>query len=126
MNNAGQWVRVVGNKAGACTLLSTGAPLAQAMQWLASPMYKDYAVHSMPIWSMTSKSTQVQQVEKWDKIVTLEDHLFDGGFGSWLRESLEYAPHLMSRLSVRALDSKVCGMVGKQATLNEVGGLLML
>ena len=77
----------------------------------------------MPLWSMASKPTQAEQVAAWDAVVTLEDHLADGGFGSWLRESLESAQHLMSRVLVRALDSKVCGMVGKQTTLNEAGGI---
>lgn len=120
----GKWVRVMGEKDSTQTLLSTGAPLAQAVQWKSSPMYKDHVIHSMPLWSLASKTEQVKQVALWDSVTTLEDHLVDGGFGSWLRESLESAPHLMSRISVRALDSKVCGMVGKQATLNELGGIV--
>jgi len=30
---------------------------------------------------------------------------------------------LLSRIRIKALDAKVCGMVGKQSTLNEQGGL---
>jgi transketolase len=118
----GQWVRVRDGKDRNCTLLSTGgAPLAQAMEWLSTPIYKDFAIHSMPLWSMASKPSQVKQVSEWARVVTVEDHLADGGFGSWLRESLESAPQMMSRITVRALNSKVCGMVGKQATLNAAG-----
>ena len=77
----------------------------------------------MPLWSMASKPAQAKQVAEREAVITVEDHLADGGFGSWLRESLESAPHLMSRVSVRALDSRVCGMVGKQTMLNEAGGI---
>ena len=119
----GKWLYVMGNKESTHTLLSTGAPLAQAVQWLSSPNYKNHTIHSMPLWSMASKSLQAKQVEEWDEVATLEDNLADGGFGSWLRESLESASHLMSRVSVRALNSRVCGMVGKQTTLNEAGGI---
>jgi transketolase len=119
----GQWLQVIDGKDRSGTLLSTGAPLAQAMEWLSTPTYKDFAIHSMPLWSMASKSSQVKQVSEWERVVTVEDHLVDGGFGSWLRESLESTPQLMSRITVRALNSKVCGMVGKQETLNTAGGI---
>lgn len=119
----GQWMRVIGDKDSTHTLLTTGAPLAQAVQWLSLPIYKGYAIHSMPLWSMASKPAQAKQVAEREAVITVEDHLADGGFGSWLRESLEGSRHLMSRVSVRALDSRVCGMVGKQTTLNEAGGI---
>lgn len=105
------------------TLLSTGAALAQAKEWLATPGFTGQALHSMPLWSMASKAAQAEQLARWDGVTTLEDHLADAGFGSWLRESLESAPHLMPRVSVKALDPKVCGLVGTQATLNRLGGL---
>jgi transketolase len=118
----GQWLKV---KAGVSrnTLLTTGAPLAIADKWLKTKEYEDYAIHSMPLWSMSTKSKQLQQIEKWEKIVTLEDHLADCGFGSWMRESLEDETQYMNRIKVRALDARICGMVGTQNKLNELGGL---
>ena len=53
----------------------------------------------------------------------MEDHLADCGFGSWMAESLMGQGSLAARLQVRALDPKVCGMVGSQAALNAAGGL---
>lgn len=119
----GRWLRIKGANGCSRTLLSTGAPLALADRWLCAPPYSDYALHSLPLWSMAAKRCQLEQVARWEKLVTVEDHLADGGFGSWLRESLEAAPDVMSRVSVRALDAVVCGMVGGQETLNEAGGL---
>jgi transketolase len=66
---------------------------------------------------------QVAQVRQHPHVQTLEDHLPDGGFGSWLMESLSESPALRSRLRATALDPLVCGLVGSQATLNRRGGL---
>jgi transketolase len=121
----GRWLPVHVRAGCRRTLLTTGAPLALGRQWLSDPAYADYSLHSMPLWSMSTKPLQAEQVSAWESVVTVEDHLADGGFGSWLRESLEGSPNLMGRVSVRALDSKVCGMVGAQTTLNQVGGLAL-
>jgi transketolase len=90
---------------------------------LGSAACAGYSLHSMPLWSMKSKREQAFEMAPWDSVMTVEDHLADAGFGSWLRESLQDAPHLMVRLSVRALDAGVSGMVGSQGTLNTAGGL---
>ena len=119
----GKWLKVCGNNGSTRTLLTTGATLAQAQEWLSIPTYSDYALHSMPLWSMAAKSLQAEQIAPWESVITVEDHLADCGFGSWLRESLESSPQLMTKVSVRALNSIVCGMVGKQSVLNEAGGL---
>jgi transketolase len=119
----GRWLNLNSVNGTSKTLLTTGAPLAQAHTWQDSDSYKDYALHSLPLWGMATKPLQKTQVALWESVVTVEDHLADCGFGSWLRESLEGEPALISRISVRALDSKICGMVGKQSTLNEAGGL---
>jgi transketolase len=113
----GKWLLVHSGDGSKRSLLTTGATLAQAQQWLRVASYVGYALHSMPLWGMSAKSLQAPQIASWESIVTIEDHLVDGGFGSWIRESLESSPHLMRRISVRALDSKVCGMVGGQETL---------
>jgi transketolase len=119
----GTWLKIHGDGNSTRTLLTTGAPLAQAQEWLSSPAYSGYALHSLPLWGMAAKPLQAAQVASWESVVTVEDHLADGGFGSWLRESLEGLPQFMSRVSVRALNSRICGMVGKQSVLNEAGGL---
>jgi len=120
----GQWLSVDKGDDGATkTFLTTGAPLAEAHKWRSSGAFAGYAVHSMPLWSMAVKNLQADHVASWESIITVEDHLADCGFGSWLRESLECAPHLMPRVSVRALNSRICGMVAKQSVLNEAGDL---
>lgn len=106
------------------TLLTTGAPLALAKEWLDSnEAYKNFAIYSLPLWGMKWKSLQQQQVLLWREITAVEDHLMDGGFGSWMMESLVPNTGLIQRLSLKNLDSSILGAVGKQETLNALGGL---
>ena len=120
----GQWIEIIKGNSGK-TLLCTGASLEIAKRWIEHlPQYAGYSLHSMPLWGMMHKALQPTLVDAWEHISTVEDHLRDGGFGSWLLESLSGYPNLISRISVKALDPVVCGMVGKQQTLNAAGGLI--
>lgn len=97
-----------------------------AFNWIkGSVKYADYSLYSLPLWGMQYKHMQAVQVMGWDSVVTVEDHLVDGGFGSWMLESLMNHPNLIGRVLIKALDSIVCSMVGKQKTLNEAGGLVV-
>jgi transketolase len=100
------------------TLLCTGATMQIAMSWASSADYQDCAVYSMPLWSMGAKDLQAEHVASFDEVITLEDHLHDGGFGSWMLESLPAKSGMRSKITIKALDSKVCGMVGSQKTLS--------
>ena len=106
------------------TLLTTGASLSLAKEWLDSNAdYENYAIYSLPLWGMQWKRLQEQQVLNWREVITVEDHLLDGGFGSWLMESLTSNTELLSKLRFKYLSSSVCGLVGKQEVLNARGGL---
>ena len=87
------------------------------------PEYLNCEVYSLPLWGMAVKTLQCSQVEPWESVTTIEDHLEDGGFGSWLSEALGRDPALRMRLHSLALSPEVCGLVGSQATLNARGGL---
>jgi transketolase len=118
----GKWLGV--KKGSPCkVILSTGAALNSAIKCSASERFADYSVFSMPIWGMSSKNHQPDQMYGIESLITFEDHLIDGGFGSWMLESLAEYPELISKVKIRALSSKVCQMVGTQELLNEMGGL---
>ncbi len=121
----GRWLKVCGDNVSKRTLLTTGAPLAEVRKWLSSSAFEGYALNSLPLWGMSSKVVQAEQIAVWESVISVEDHLADCGFGSWLRESLDGNSIAMAKLSVKALDAKVCGMVGTQNTLNRIGGLSM-
>lgn len=118
----GRWLKVrdgVSRRA----ILSTGAGLQIAMEWCLLSEYADCSVYSIPLWSMADKERQVKTLREFDEVLTIEDHLLDGGFGSWLLEAK--ATDQSNRCSVRpvALSPEVCGTVGSQSTLNQFGGI---
>ena len=115
----GRWLRVrAGNEQR--VLLSTGAGMQIAME---SEEHAACAVYSMPLWSMADKPSQIEVLRKCAEVLTIEDHLQDGGFGSWLLEARAADPTLECRVYPIALSPKVCGSVGSQSVLNRLGGL---
>lgn len=120
----GDWLMVSpGAAAPRRCLLTTGATLDLAMQIQQAAAPEQLSVLSLPLWGMAAKAAQAAQVAGWEKIFTLEDHLPDAGFGSWLLEALPPGGGLRDRVSSLALDPAVCGMVGSQTVLNAAGGL---
>ena len=116
----GQWVPVATERRGPSrVMLSTGAALGAALSRAES---SGHSVYSMPLWSMGTKSAQASLTPGFDEIITLEDHLLDGGFGSWMAEGL-IGTQAIAKLRPIALSETVCDMVASQATLNRIGGL---
>jgi transketolase len=115
----GQWLTV---KEGERMMLSTGAALAAALE-RAESTHPDHGIATLPLWGMAEKAVQAEQVSRHSEVVTLEDHLIDGGFGSWLMEAVVREPGLAARINPIALDAAVCGTVGSQTMLNRLGGL---
>ncbi|MET0365927.1 MAG: hypothetical protein ABW169_14885 [Sphingobium sp.] len=112
----GQWVRVREGDEDRI-MLSTGAALGAAVA-----RAEGRAVYSLPLWGMAAKPAQPAQIAARMEIVTLEDHLPDAGFGSWLAESVAGTP-AAARIKPIALSPDICDMVASQATLNRLGGL---
>jgi len=122
----GRWQLVHKGNQPTKALLTTGTTLCLAMQWKDLAIYTDYSVYSLPLWGMSCKSGQAKKVKEFEKIITIEDHLIDGGMGSWLLESLASDPNLRAQVECRALNSKICGQVGSQQFLQIAGGLFSL
>jgi transketolase len=114
----GAWVRVRGGKEDS-VLLSTGAALGAAIA-----RAEDQAVYSLPLWSMAAKSGQAEQMARRHRVTTFEDHLADGGFGSWLTESVA-GTEAAARIRPIALSPAICDQVASQAALNRLGGLTL-
>ena len=114
----GKWVPVH-NGDGDAIMLSTGAALGAAIA-----RAEGRAVWSLPLWSMAAKADQPEQLARHRRVTTLEDHLADGGFGSWLTESVAGTP-AAARIEPIALSPDICDMVASQATLSRIGGLTL-
>ncbi len=101
-------------------VLTTGAALRYAVEAVKNTRWN---LATLPIWSIESSETLAQQLKKYSTIVTVEDHLEEGGFGSYIREVLGRVKNINVKISCIALDPSVCGMVAVQDKLNEYGGL---
>ena len=66
-------------------ILVTGSVQSIAKK-LIKNKYKGYSLYSMPIWGMKIKKKVKNIIKKFNEVVTLEDHFYDGGFGSWIQE----------------------------------------
>jgi transketolase len=105
-------------------LLTTGYGLQIAAEWITNPGYENWSIYSLPLWGMKFKEIQIAQVDKFQTVMTVEDHLLDGGFGSWMLESLVKRSDLIGRIHPKYLDSVICGLTANQNALHLKGGLL--
>ena len=101
--------------------LSTGGGLILANKLLNEPQYSDYGIYTCPIWGSLNKKFQQKQIDKFDQIITIEDHLIDGGFGSWLRESIQN-PDSHLKIFNKGYSNNIIGKVGSEDYLTNIGG----
>lgn len=104
-------------------LLCTGAVLELANGWLTHQKFQGFELASLPIWGARFREAFVDATTQYTHIVTVEDHLIDGGFGSWVAECFsgrDDAP----KITIKALHPRVAEVVGKEDYLREVGGLV--
>jgi len=112
----GQWncIKKSSNPDNKIAIVSTGSILSRAMKINEK---LDYDVYSMPLWGMKCKEQQLGNISSYETVITIEEHLLDAGFGSWMLESLSNYPNERSKIRSFGLSSEICGMVGKQDTL---------
>jgi transketolase len=111
-----------GNPAAKNLIITTGATLKLASEALAETKASDWRIASLPLWSSRYNEELSTQLKNYAKIITVEDHLRAGGFGSFIRETLDefgLAPQIRSV----ALSEAACGYVASQQTLNTIGGV---
>jgi transketolase len=102
--------------------LTTSGGLHIAQQLIkANNEYSDYGVFTCPLWGAKFKEVQQSQIDLFDEIITVEDHLLDCGFGSWIRESVTKSESHM-KITNRALSQNVIGKVGSEDYLLKQGG----
>ena len=98
--------------------LTTGAVLEIAVDiWGSDNEIKDgWSIGSLPMWGDKYRNHINNQLKNYSQIVTIEEHLLSGGFGSFLLElGLNNKPVF--------LESKVCGEVGQQSSLKRSNGI---
>jgi deoxyxylulose-5-phosphate synthase len=70
----------------------------------------------MPLWGMKYKKYQYNHISEYKEVIVVEDHFQDGGFQSWINESLNKKDYKTKILS-NSISSKVVGKVGSQEFL---------
>ena len=120
--NPGKWIFYKNNK-NKNIIISTGSVMKNCKKILKSKRNYDWA--TIPMWSMKSKKSQSKKIKKYNNILSVENHLQDGGFGSWLNESLIQEKSVNLNISFRSkfLNSKVIGKVGSEDYLSKKYGL---
>lgn len=119
----GRWVPLESWEGdGKSILLSTGGGLAFVSRWKERGEYPLHSVFTLPLWGMKTKHLQAEQLAAWQEVCTVEDHIVDAGFGSWLQE-VRFQADIETRLELRALNDNVFGQVGSQEVLSSIGGL---
>lgn len=113
----GIWNEIVPSK-NRRIFLTTSGGLDIAYKLLERMKYQDYGIFSCPIWGASYKDLQENQLTKFDEIITVEDHLLDGGFGTWLRESIQNRENHL-KIKHFALTQNVIGKVGTEKYLLE-------
>lgn len=118
----GYWNKIIPSKNGK-TFLTTGGGLQLAINYIAnSEAHSEYGIYTCPIWGDKYSVLQQMQINQFNEIVTVEDHLLAGGFGSWLRESVvDIESHI--KIKHKALNNLVIGKVGKEDFLYRISGL---
>ncbi len=96
-------------------IISTGTAIDKAKDLLKKKQFKNYSLFTMPIWGKKYKSKFKKKLLKFRNIVTVEDHLQDGGFGSWVKESVRPGKCLIKSYY---LSEKIIGMVGSQKEMS--------
>jgi transketolase len=81
-----------------------------------------YDLFTMPAWGMRFREHVQSFASTYHRIITLEDHLMDGGFVSWVLESLAGTIHA-SKIHIQSLPLETVGKVGKEPYIHQLSQL---
>ena len=113
----GQWLSILNSKKNSKkTFLTTGNISHLAKNLLSKKQFNNYSLFSLPIWGMKFKEKQKKQIKKWDIILVLEHHLEDGGFGSWIKESVNNTK-IKTKIVSKHINKKIISKVGSEKYL---------
>lgn len=106
-------------------ILCTGNTLGLAFEYVKiAPLADEIIIASVPLWGSGCKKFQINLCNKFNPrlLLTLEDHLYDAGFGSWFLEAT-CGTRYVSKVRNVAISAEICGLVGDASYLHKAGGL---
>lgn len=83
----GEWTKLHHFKKNDGAILTTGTTENILNRIRQINKFRNYNVYSLPIWGKKFKKNQSKYLQKYKNILTVEDHLIECGFGSWLSEA---------------------------------------
>jgi len=83
----GKWLKISDNKNNNCSFLTTGAVIEHVKNKFQKKK-SNYSIYSLPLWGMKFKKSQYNFIKNYKKVLIVEDHFQDGGFQSWISESI--------------------------------------
>ena len=105
---------IAGSKKSRKIILTTGYASNGAYKFLKeSNKLSKYSLYSIPCWGMKHKNYIAKYLSKYEEIITIEDHLKDGGFGSWILESVNESNN-MQKVKIKGFDKDIIGLVGDE------------
>jgi transketolase len=112
----GQWLKISkdNDSNNNCSFLTTGAVIEHVKNKLQKK--NNYSICSLPLWGMKFKKSQYNFLKKYKKVLVVEDHFQDGGFQSWINESLNKKKCKTSIISC-SISSKIVQKVGSKEYL---------
>jgi transketolase len=110
----GKWLKISEKNNYNYCFLTTGAVIEYAKEKFQKK--SNYSIYSLPMWGMKFKKLQYNFLKKYKKIFVIEDHFQDGGFQSWINESLNKKKCRTSVTSF-SISSKVTQKVGSKEYL---------
>jgi transketolase len=109
----GKWVKISGNYNNDSCFLTTGAVIEHIKNKFKE---KNNFIYSLPLWGMKFKKFQYNFLKKYKKVFVFEDHFQDGGFQSWVNESLNKKKCKTNIISY-SISSQVVKKVGSKKYL---------
>lgn len=104
-------------------IISTGSTYNDCKNFIKKNKKSHYNWYSIPMWGMKNKSNQYKKLSTFNEIITFENHIQDGGFGSWINEILSVNVRKKKfLLQNKFISSKVIGKVGSAKFLNRLYG----
>ena len=107
----GKWLSVSSQKNNNTAYITTGSVIEYVQKKFFKK--KNYSLYSLPLWGMRYKKLQYNFIKKFDKLFVVEDHFQDGGFQSWLNESLN-KKNYKTKLVSKALSFTIMNKVGSK------------
>ena len=117
---------IAGNIDSGNIILTTGYAAHGAYKFLKeSNQLSKYSLHTVPCWGMKYKNLIAKYLEKFNQITTIEDHLKDGGFGSWILECINESKN-NQKVIIKGFEKNIIGLVGDENYMHKASKLFDL